>query len=201
MQLGNLLNRLGSRLKRIENQADRLAALAQFNALRKAIVEKRIIRAGGRGLQRRVARLDNRINRIDKRGDVIKALEAVDELRLALLRDAIDLDGRDISGNFALVNSGTMDWVDPVIALRMTHALGNGQSVSAMGDVGGFQSDDFSWQVVLTYDREGKLFGYDTTTSIGYKALGLKFEEQASKGARGVDVVLHGPIAEIAFRW
>ena len=56
-------------------------------------------------------------------------------------------------------------------------------------------------QAVLTYDYEGTLFGFQTTTSIGYKALGLNFEESTSHGTRGGNVVLHGPIAELAFRW
>lgn len=133
---------------------------------------------------------------------MISALNALDKFRLALLQDALNLNGKDISGNFAFVNSGEMDWVDPVVAVRMTHAFGNGRSVTAMGDVGGFNTDsDFSWQVLLTYDMDGKFLGFDTTTSIGYKALGLLFEEGTSNGTRGVDVVLHGPVAELKFRW
>lgn len=106
------------------------------------------------------------------------------------------------SRDLAFANTGVMEWVDPLIAMRTTHAFGDGQSFTAMGDVGGFNTDsDFSWQVVLTYDRDGTFLGFDTTTSIGYKALGLLFEEQTSKGARGVDIVLHGPIAELTFHW
>jgi hypothetical protein len=132
----------------------------------------------------------------------IAALQTLDKFRLALLRDALNLNGKDISGNFAFVDSGEMDWVDPVIALRAKHDFGNGRSITAMGDVGGFDTaSDFSWQVLLTYDIDGKLFGFDTTTSIGYKALGLLFEEGTSHGDRGVDVVLHGPVAELTFRW
>ena len=95
-----------------------------------------------------------------------------------------------------------MEWVDPLIAMRTIHAFGDGQSFTAMGDVGGFDAgSDFSWQAIVTYDWDGTFLGFDTTTSVGYKALGLQFEEQTSKGARGIDVVLHGPIAELAFRW
>jgi hypothetical protein len=201
IELGKLVDRIESRIRRIENQEDRLESLAQLNALRKELLAERIVRAKDRGLKRRLASLENRLNRVDKRGEAIAAIEALEKFRLALLERALALDGKEFNDNFAFVNTGNMDWVDGVIALRLTHALGNGKSVTAMGDVGGFQSDDFSWQVILTYDWDGTLFGYDTTTSIGYKALGLKFEEQTSKGARGVDVVLHGPLAEIAFRW
>lgn len=202
LQLNGLLNVLENRIKRIQNQLDRLQALAQLNALRKTLLSKRIVLAGDRGIEQRVTRLENRLQRAGRRGKVISALNALDKFRLALLQDALNLNGKDISGNFAFVNSGEMDWVDPVVAVRMTHAFGNGRSVTAMGDVGGFNADsDFSWQVLLTYDMDGKFLGFDTTTSIGYKALGLLFEEGTSNGTRGVDVVLHGPVAELKFRW
>jgi hypothetical protein len=202
IRLGRLLGRIENRINRIENEEDRLEALAQFNAVRAKVLEDRIVRAKDKGLTRRVARLKNRLNQVDDRGQAIAALEAVDKLRLTLLRDALNLDNKDINGNFATVSTGDMDWVDPVIAMRVTHDLGQGRSLTAMGDFGGFNVDDgLSSQVVLTYDYEGTLFGYETTTSIGYKALWLRYEEQSSNGASGVNVLLHGPIAELAFRW
>jgi hypothetical protein len=96
----------------------------------------------------------------------IAALQTLDKFRLALLRDALNLNGNNISGNFVFVNSGEMGWVDPVIAAGMTHDLGNGRSITAMGNVGGFDTaSDFSWRVLLTYDIDGKFLGFDTTPS------------------------------------
>jgi hypothetical protein len=111
-----------------------------------------------------VARLESRLNKVSNRRQAIAALQTLDKFRLALLRDALNLNGNNISGNFAFVNSGEMDWVDPVIAARMTHDLGNGRSITAMGNVGGFDTaSDFSWRVLLTYDIDGKFLGFDTT--------------------------------------
>lgn len=202
IQLGRLADRLRNRINRIENQEERLEALAQFNALRTQILENRIVRAKDKGLNRRVARLETILERVDNRGEAIAALEALDKLRLGLLQRALNLNNSDFNKSFAFVDTGNMDWVDPVIALRMTHDLGNGRSITAMGDFGGFNVEDgLSWQAVLAYNYEGTLFGYDTTTTLGYKALWLKYEEQTAKGARGIDAVLHGPIAELSFRW
>ncbi|MGH6734994.1 MAG: hypothetical protein ACRECX_02785 [Methyloceanibacter sp.] len=200
--IGQRLDRLKERLQRIDNREDRVAALARFNELRQAFIERRIVHdENSPVLKRRVARLENRLKRVDRRGEVIGALEELEKLRVAFLKARIALADKDFSGNFAFANSGLIEWVDPVVAMRMTHEIGNGRSFTAMGDVGGFQADDFSWQVVLTFDCDGKLFGYDTTTSIGYKALGLHYEESSSKGRRGQDVILHGPLAELTFRW
>lgn len=133
--------------------------------------------------------------------DVTLGVDLSADLRLERKRLAKRLDFSK-SRNLAFANSGVMEWVDPLIAMRTKHAFGNGQSLTALGDVGGFDTDsDFSWQVVITYDMDGTFLGFDTTTSVGYKALGLLFEEQTTKGERGVDIVLHGPIAELTFHW
>jgi len=201
--LGKRIDRLERRIGRIGNQEDRLASLAAVNALRQTLLKKRIVHAESSPIfKRRVARLKRRLNKVENRGEVIAALEELEELRVALLDARINLDRKDFKDGLAFINNGGLDWADPVIAMRTTHAFSNGQSVTAMGDIGGFNSgSDLTWQVVLTYDRKGMLFGYDTTTSLGYKALGLLYEESTNKGKQGVNAILHGPIAELTFHW
>ena len=202
IRLGKLVDRLDQRIRRIENREQRLESLARLNELRAELLEERIVRAKDQGRERAVARLERQLNRVDKRGGAIAALEALERLQLELLQTALNLNGKEFNNQFALLNSGNMDWVNPVIALRMRHEFSKGHSITAMGDFGGFNVEDgLSSQAVLTYDCEGTLFGFETTASIGYKALWLKLEEETSKGARGMDVVMHGPIAELAFRW
>ncbi len=202
LRLERLLDRVERRIRRIENGRDRREALAEFNALRSDLVEDRIARAGDKGRERRVRRLEKRLKKVDERGRALSALDAIDDLRLGLLQAELNLADGDIRGDFATVSSGNMDYIDPVIGVRLNHDLGNGRSITAMGDFGGFNIDDgLSWQALLTYDCEGTLFGFDTKTSIGYKALWLRYEEETSNGTRGLDIVLHGPVAELAFRW
>ena len=101
VQLGKLLDRLENRIARIQNQEDRLQSLAQLNALRQELLQKRIVRAKDKGLKRRVARLEKKLKSVDNRAEAIAALEAFDKFRAALLRNAVNLDGKDIQGNFA----------------------------------------------------------------------------------------------------
>ena len=179
-----------------------MESLAALNALRAKILEERIVRAEDEGRDRLVARLENTLEGVEDRGNAIAALESLSRLELELLQVALNLNGREFNDEFATVSTGNMDWVDPVIAMRVTHEFGQGRSITAMGDFGGFNiHEGLSWQAILTYDYEGTLFGFQTLTSIGYKALWLEFEEDTSKGTRGLDIVLHGPIAELAFRW
>ena len=202
LRLGKALDRIERRIRRIENEEDRLESLAQLNALRADLLDKRIVKAGDKGREKQVRRLERRLGKVDERGRAIAALEAIDALRLGLLQAELNLNDREFNDNFATVSTGNMNWVDPVIAMRLNHDLGNGRSVTVMGDFGGVNIDDgLSWQAILTYNYEGTLFGYDTTTTIGYKALWLQYEEETAKGTRGLDIVLHGPIAELAFRW
>ncbi len=202
LQLTKAIDRIERRIRRIENVEDRLESLAQLNAVRASVLNKRIVRARDKGREKQVRRLERRLGKVDERGRAIAALEAIAALRLGLLRAELNLADSEFNDSFATVSSGNMNFVDPVIAMRVNHDLGNGQSITAMGDFGGFNiNDGLSWQAVLTYDREGTLFGFETTTSVGYRALWLQYEEETSKGTRGLDIVLHGPIAELAFRW
>ncbi|MFD0986950.1 hypothetical protein [Methyloligella solikamskensis] len=201
--LANRLDRIETTINRIENRQERTQALAQLNALRDKLLDRRISRASSEDAQRRASRLEKRLNRVDRRGQALAAIEAVQDFRLALLqRQLVLANGGGANGNYAFATTDVMQWVDPVIATRVTHEFKEGEAVTFMGDIGGFNADrNLSWQVQLTYDREGTLFGFDTTSSFGYRALGLLYDDTDFGGSRGVDVVLHGPIAEIAFRW
>lgn len=202
IRLGRLADRIEKRIRRIKNQDQRLESLSALNALRQDILSERIARAKDKGRDRRVARLERTLGRVDERGEALAALEAVEKLRLELLRVALNLNGDEFNDEFAFINSGTLDWTDPTIAMRVTHDFGAGHSLTAMGDFGGFNIDDgLSWQALLTYNLDGTLGRFQTTTRLGYKALWLRFEEQTPNGERGMDVVLHGPIAEFALRW
>jgi hypothetical protein len=203
------VDRLERRLDRIENRGQRLALLGEINALRQEFLKQRVIRASSAKIfSRRVVRLERRLTRVVDRGDVIATLEAIRELRIDLLQRRIARSSKGLTiddavqGQFAIAHSGDMAWGDPVAAARLTHEFGDDQAISFLGDVGGFNlSDDFSWQVLLQYEKDGTLCGFDTTTSIGYRALGILFEENAPNGQRGVDVIYHGPVAELTFRW
>lgn len=107
----------------------------------------------------------------------------------------------DIKRHYAVASDRVIEWVDALVVSRVTQELSEGKAVVLMGDAGGFSEDDFSWQVSAMYQVDGTLFGFDSTTMLGYRALGLKFEDEGENGARGVDTVMQGPVAEVAFRW
>ncbi|MEM9592342.1 MAG: hypothetical protein AAF967_13575, partial [Pseudomonadota bacterium] len=202
VRLSNLSNAIERRIQRISNREQRLEALSALNELRQGSLEQKIIRAEDKGRDRRVAQLERRLRRVDDRGEALAALKALERLELELLRVALRLDGSDFNEQFAFLETGTMDWVDPTIAVRFHHHLGDGHSFTVTGDFGGFNIDNgLSSQMQLTYNVDGTLWGFQTTSTIGYRALWLNYEEETSKGTGGTNVWLHGPIAELLLRW
>lgn len=201
-RLDRLADVIERRIQRIENQQQRLDALAALNDVRKGVLDKKIVRAEDKGRDRRVARLERRLARVDDRGEALAALEAVERLRFELLRAELRLSDSEFNEQFAIIGTGNVDWVDPTIAMRLQHHFGNGHSVTATGDFGGFNIDDnLSSQMQLTYDIDGMIWGFQTHTTLGYRALWLNYEEQTLRGTSAVNVWLHGPIVEIALRW
>lgn len=202
VRLGKLADQIEKRIRRIQNQEQRLESLAALNELRQGVLEERIIRAEDKRHERRVKRLENRLKRVDDRGEAIAALEAVEALRLELLRAALRVNGNEFNDQFAFVDGGSLDWVDPTIAVRFQHHFGSGHSITATGDFGGFNIDDsLSSQMQLTYNIDGTLWGFQTTTTVGYRALWINYEEQTSNGESGINIWLHGPLAEVLLRW
>ena len=107
--------------------------------------------------------------------------------------------GRDIefSRSFAVVRSGSLDWIDPVVGLRLRHQFTPSQEVMVRGDVGGFGfQSNFEWQAVGVYSYAWQFTGYQLAALIGYRALGVNYTNTSNNN--NVDLVLHGPI--IGFR-
>jgi len=125
------------------------------------------------------------------------------DLSLAVKGKA-DLDqlGFQRSGSLAVARSGTIDWVDPFVGLRVRHQLTPGQELQFLGDVGGFGAgSDFSWQLFGGYSFD---FGVWQTTLhglVGYRALAVDYSQDGAANKNSVDLILHGPVIGLSFRW
>ena len=106
------------------------------------------------------------------------------------------------SRNVAIAHSGQLEWVDPVVGARIRHQMASGSDVALLADFGGFGAgSEFSWQLVGTY-------GFDVNCSrtpfhivVGYRALAVDYSEKGRHGTNALDVVQHGPIIGVNFRW
>ena len=113
-----------------------------------------------------------------------------------------NLLGRDveISRSFAVARSGSLDWIDPVIGLRLRHQFTPAQEIMVRGDVGGFGfQSNFEWQAVAVYSYAWQFTGYQLAALVGYRALGVNYSNPGNNNS--IDLVLHGPIIGASVRF
>jgi hypothetical protein len=110
--------------------------------------------------------------------------------------------GRDvqISRGFAIAQSGSLDWIDPVVGLRLRHQFTPAQELIVRGDVGGFGfQSNFEWQAVAYYSYAWQFTGYQVAAVAGYRALGVNYTNTGNNNS--IDIVLHGPIIGVSVRF
>jgi hypothetical protein len=108
----------------------------------------------------------------------------------------------DVSKAVAFAQSGDLEWVDPFVGFRIRHEMGPSKELGLEADFGGFGvGSDFSWQVVGTYGFDTTCLGTPLHAVIGYRALSVDFSENGKFGKNGIDMVQHGPIMGVTFRW
>jgi hypothetical protein len=110
--------------------------------------------------------------------------------------------GRNVefSRSFAVARSGSLDWIDPVVGLRLRHQFTPSQEIMVRGDVGGFGfQSNFEWQAVGVYSYAWQFTGYQLAALIGYRALGVNYTNTGNNNS--IDLVLHGPIIGLSVRF
>lgn len=125
------------------------------------------------------------------------------ELDLSLAVDgSVDLGelGLTRSGSRAVARSGTLEWVDPFVGLRLRHQLAPGKELQFLGDIGGFGvGSDLTWQLFGGYSFDfwqSALHGV-----VGYRALAVDYSQNDGGFKNNLDLVLHGPVVGLSFRW
>ena len=102
--------------------------------------------------------------------------------------------------SLAIAHSGSLDWIDPVVGLRLRHQFTPSQEIMVRGDVGGFGfQSNFEWQAVGVYSYAWQFTGYQLAALIGYRALGVNYTNTGNNNS--VDLVLHGPIIGFSVRF
>lgn len=111
--------------------------------------------------------------------------------------------GLTVSGNRAFAHSGSVDWVDPFVGLRLRHQLSAGEEIVLRGDVGGFDAgSNFSWQALATYGWKICNFnGLEMDGYIGYRALSVDYEQGSGLRRYEYDVIQHGPVMGMTTRF
>jgi hypothetical protein len=116
------------------------------------------------------------------------------------LTATLDVAGLALARDRAIARAGDVDWVDPLVGLRLRHQLAPGHELHLRGDVGGFDAgSQFSWNVVGAYSfRIGTYDGTTYSGVVGYRALGVDFERGSGLNRYEYDIVQHGPLLGVA---
>jgi len=127
------------------------------------------------------------------------------ELDLSLAVDgSVDFGnlGLERSGSLAVARSGTLEWVDPFVGLRVRHQLAPGKELQFLGDVGGFGvGSDFTWQLFGGYSFDFAVWQTTLHGLLGYRALAVDYSQDGGASKNNLDLILHGPVAGLSFRW
>ncbi|SFK51786.1 outer membrane protein [Methylocapsa palsarum] len=114
---------------------------------------------------------------------------------------SVDSDSLGLSrvGSRANASSGSIQWIDPVIGFRLRQQVAAGDEFQFRGDIGGFGlGSKFSWQAFGGYSHEFKLAGLTFAGVVGYRALYADFSEGGGLNQKGLNAILHGPVAGIS---
>jgi hypothetical protein len=88
-------------------------------------------------------------------------------------------------------------WIDPLIGIRVGAGLTERVGIVFAANIGGFDigsASKFSWETLAYLDWR---FGETTSLALGYRALGL----DRRKGDAQADLVMHGPLLGLIFRF
>ena len=133
----------------------------------------------------------------DRETDALLVVEPYAGVRYTFLDAELD------SNVDLLDRSRDRDWLDPVIGARAILQASPNWTVSATGDIGGFDvGSDFTWQAFGLVGYNFDLFANkDASVAAGYRALGQDYDRGSGTNEFVWDVIYHGPLFAFAVRF
>lgn len=102
----------------------------------------------------------------------------------------------------AISKSGNIQWIDPVIGGRVRYQTQPGEEFQFRGDIGGFDvGSKFGWQAYGGYSRDFQFAGLNLTSVVGYRAVSVNYAAGSGVTARGLNMIVHGPVTGMAIRF
>ncbi len=119
------------------------------------------------------------------------------------LAGTIDTGGLVITGGRAIAKSGSVDWVDPLVGLRIRHQFEPGKEIFVRGDIGGFGAgSEFSWNVLGAINYEiRKSSTFDVSAYLGYRALSVDYVQGEGLTRYQFNVIEHGPVVGLTVKY
>jgi hypothetical protein len=115
----------------------------------------------------------------------------------------VEIGDLDVSRSIAVARSGSVDWVDPLVGVRIRHQLAPGQELALRGDIGGFGAgSQFSWNLMAGYSfvlcaKDGVTY----SGLLGYRLLDVDYKQGSGRTRYEYDVLQHGPLSGLTVRF
>ncbi|MGZ5095817.1 MAG: hypothetical protein ACXWCH_32290, partial [Burkholderiales bacterium] len=111
----------------------------------------------------------------------------------------VDVSGDINASLFALTGTvnrgGDRDWVDPIIGIRVHHAINDRWSLNGYADYGGFGvGSDSTWQVITGVHYE---VSKRVVAKAGYRVMSVDYDH----GGVLYDTKMHGPYLAVGIRF
>ena len=98
--------------------------------------------------------------------------------------------------------TGDLNWVDPLVGVRVRQQLASGDEFQLKGDIGGFGAGSkISWQAFGGYMHNFEFSGLNWSSMIGYRAFEVDYSRGGGLQQSGLNAVLQGPIVGIGVRF
>jgi hypothetical protein len=102
------------------------------------------------------------------------------------------------AGDGALRREGDASFWDPVVGLRTVQPLGENFRLQVQGDIGGGANMDLTWQGMVNL---GWQVSDGASLWLGYRGLGMDFDDGGGNNRIDADIVMHGPELGVAFHF
>jgi hypothetical protein len=116
----------------------------------------------------------------------------------------VNVERLGLERNFglAVARADSIQWVDPLVGLRLRHQFTPNQSIFVRGDIGGFGlASSITWQAVGAYSYAWQFTGYEIAAVIGFRALGVNYSVPGGANGFALNEVMYGPIIGVSFRF
>ena len=127
------------------------------------------------------------------------------DLNLSLAVDAsVDLGklGLERSGSRAVARSGTLEWVDPFVGLRVRHRTRAWKGASIpWRHRRVWRRQRSTWQLFAGYSFDFSVWQSTLHGLVGYRALAVDYTQDSGANKNNLDLILHGPVVGLSFRW